>query len=147
STIEKQLVKFWELEDINDLRLSSHKSDTDPCETLFQETTQRDSHGRFVVKLPFKNTPPQLGLSHNMALKRFKSLEKKFSNDPQFKQQYINFIREYLDLEHMELVPPAEAASFEPSSSFYLSHHGVIKLSSSTTRLRVVFDGSAKSSN
>ncbi|XP_054717437.1 uncharacterized protein LOC129226832 [Uloborus diversus] len=59
--------------------------------------------------------------------------------------QYKNFMREYLSLNHMELVQ-AEEIIVEDRKCFYMPHHGVIREHSSTTKLRVVFDASAKSS-
>ncbi|XP_058827393.1 uncharacterized protein LOC131687333 [Topomyia yanbarensis] len=50
---------------------------------------------------------------------------------------------EYLSLGHMRLVPENE---IEPSLVHYLPHHAVLKQSSTTTKVRVVFDGSAKTS-
>ena len=52
---------------------------------------------------------------------------------------------EYRILGHAELVPACELTN--PKDVFYLPTHGVVKESSSTTKLRIVFDGSAQSSN
>nr|XP_023028641.1 uncharacterized protein LOC111516755 [Leptinotarsa decemlineata] len=54
------------------------------------------------------------------------------------KVQYHQFIEEYIQLGHMSL---AEHQSDD--SGFFLPHHCVLK-DSTTTKLRVVFDGSAK---
>ena len=49
-------------------------------------------------------------------------------------------------MDHAELVPPQDLQ--KPSShTYYLPTHGVVKDSSSTTKLRIVFDASARSSS
>ena len=58
--------------------------------------------------------------------------------------EYQAVVQEYVDLGHAELVPPDEP---EPNLSFFMPMHCVLKESSSTTKLRVVFDGSAASSS
>ena len=47
----------------------------------------------------------------------------------------------YIDLERMSL------ASDESEPGYYIPHHGVIKESNSTTKLRVVLDASDETSN
>ena len=49
-------------------------------------------------------------------------------------------MQEYIDLGHMNLV------SDESEPGYYIPHHAVLKESSSTTKLHVVFDTSAKTS-
>ena len=52
-------------------------------------------------------------------------------------------VKEYLDMDHAEAVPPADMRK-PPNLSYYLPMHGVIKTSSTTTKLRIVFDASTK---
>ncbi|XP_055523052.1 uncharacterized protein LOC129717222 [Wyeomyia smithii] len=69
-------------------------------------------------------------------------LEKRLERNPELRQQYNDFIREYEDLGHCREVKEAE----DPSNmdTYYLPHHAVLRPSSSTTKCRVVFDASAK---
>ncbi len=57
---------------------------------------------------------------------------------------YRTFIKEFVDLGHLELVPSDEL-EIAAEKSFYLPHHCVFK-ESTTTKLRVVFDASARTS-
>lgn len=68
-------------------------------------------------------------------------MERRLNRNPQLKEQYLAVINEYLELKHMSEVSNAN----EPG--FYLPHHAVMKESSLTTKIRVVFDGSAQSSS
>ena len=64
-----------------------------------------------------------------------------FSNDHgDMKQQYRDFIKEFVDMGHLEKAPHTSGLCY------YLPHHCVFK-DSTTTKLRVVFDASRKSSN
>jgi hypothetical protein len=51
-------------------------------------------------------------------------------------------MQEYISLNHMLLVEDDN-----PNDGCYLPHHGIIKFTGTQTKFRVVFDGSAKSSN
>ncbi len=85
--------------------------------------------------------PPPLGESQQTAIKRFLRNEKALKN----RNQWDNFdevLKGYIDLGHAEIVPEAELKK----PHYYLPVHGVIKESSSTTRLRAVFDASCKTS-
>ncbi|XP_054717352.1 uncharacterized protein LOC129226746 [Uloborus diversus] len=140
--IDEVLQKFWELESIPQKEKLSIQDAN--CEKFYSETTTRDDTGRYEVKLPFKEEP-SLGNSRDQAIARFLPLEKKLIQNPSMYDQYKNFMREYLSLNHMELVQTEEII-VEDRKCFCMPHHGVIREHSSTTKLRVVFDASAKSS-
>jgi hypothetical protein len=76
---------------------------------------------------------PDLGDSHAGAVKRFRSLESKLNRHPELKKQYLNFMTEYRQLNHMELLKD-RPINFE--NYCYLPPHAVLKQSSSTTKLR-----------
>jgi hypothetical protein len=111
------------------------------CETHFKNTCSRNAEGRFTVEIPFKLNGPNIGVSKEMAIKRFLSLENKFRKDPALKRDYMEFIEEYIRLNHMKLVPPTQ---MNVNERVFLPHHAVTKETSTTTKLRVVFDASAK---
>ena len=113
------------------------------CEYHFISNTTQQHDGRFVVRLPLKMDPTQLGSSRLMAEQRLHATERRLDRSPDLKLQYHNFMREYEELGHMEPVPHQEGKQ----TCYFLPHHPVFKETSTTTKTRVVFDGSAKTSN
>ncbi|GFU21083.1 integrase catalytic domain-containing protein [Trichonephila clavipes] len=111
-------------------------------EKFYLDHTRRNRYGRNVVSFPFKNDNA-LGDSKVKAKRRFFSLEKRLQDNPELRDKYVKFMQDYEHLGHMQLVPNSELS--KPSSKrFYFSHFGVIREQSETTKLRVVFDASAK---
>ncbi|KAF0684220.1 DUF1758 domain-containing protein, partial [Aphis craccivora] len=109
----------------------------------FQATTTRSVEGRFILRLPFKPGAADLGDTMTMARCRFLSVERKLQRDDNLREAYVQFMNEYLEMGHMEKIDELES----PSQVCYLPHHPVIKTSSATTKVRVVFDASARGSN
>lgn len=135
------LTKFWELNTISPKHCLSLSERA--CEESFKSNTVRLSDGRFVVTMPLKADPSVLGESYGMAKRRFLSLEERFERDQTFKNLYINFMNEYASLGHMT---EDTSGSFRDKQeiSHFLPHHGVLRETSKTTKLRTVFDASAK---
>ncbi|XP_039451131.1 uncharacterized protein LOC120430111 [Culex pipiens pallens] len=110
-------------------------------EEHFQRTHSRDAEGRFVVRLPFNNQKSQLGDSYNNARKRLDKLMISLARNPAKRVEYSAFLTEYLTLGHMKEVQHVN------DGGYYIPHHAVYKASSSTTKTRVVFDASAKTTS
>ncbi|XP_011879631.1 PREDICTED: uncharacterized protein LOC105568515 [Vollenhovia emeryi] len=102
------LHRFWQLEEIPSLNTSSLSVDEQECETHFQSTCTRDSHGRYVVRLPFKQSSTQLGESRSKAFRIMNHLSRKFTTNSNYAQAYFEFISEYERLQHMQLVPESQ---------------------------------------
>lgn len=142
--IEECLKQFWEVESVETASSTAIMSpDEQKCEEIFDASISRNTSGRFSVKLPFC-TKPQLGNSYHSAIRRFQQLENRLMNQPQIQSEYSKFLKEYLDLGHMSPIPQED---WQSHTAYYLPHHCIQKLGSTTTRYRVVFDASARTSN
>ena len=140
NSLEHNLNRFWEVEPVE---LSTMTAEQQACEEHFLTHTTQQSDGRFVVRLPTKMEPKQLGASHLSAERRLHAIECRLEKDPDLKVQYHCLMKEYEELVHMEQVNSQEGKN----TCYYLPHHPVFKATSSTTKTRVVFDGGAKTSN
>ncbi|XP_038120327.1 uncharacterized protein LOC119770111 [Culex quinquefasciatus] len=137
--LNQTISKFWEVEDLADP--TPPPSDVDECEKLFVETHRRLPAGRFVVRLPFHEDVLGLPDNRSLALRRFLLLERRLNREPSLKQQYAKFIDEYESLGHCREI---DESTDVDQHRYYMPHHAVLRPTSSTTKLRVVFDASAK---
>lgn len=138
--LKQQLSEFWQLEEVSNKKLLSIEEQQ--AEDIFATSVQICPDGHIMVDLPFKSNPIYaFGESYAMAKSRLKSLQRRLSRDANLEKQYNEVIREYLTLGHMT------KAAADEKPFVCLPHHAVIKESSSTTKVRGVFDASAKTSN
>ncbi|XP_075158049.1 uncharacterized protein LOC142231320 [Haematobia irritans] len=143
--LDKTLLRFWELEDLPRRAICSPADKF--CEENFKNTTYRDSDGRYVVTLPIKpelKGQVLLGHSRTSCLKQFIRGEASLLRKPETKLMYDGVIKEYLDLQHMR---PVSSTSPADQTVCYLPHHPVINPDKLTSKLRVVFNASHKTSN
>ncbi|KYN13169.1 hypothetical protein ALC57_14645 [Trachymyrmex cornetzi] len=131
--LHDQLERFWRQEDVMETRIYSKQEQI--CVNFYQDTVRREADGRFIVKLP---TKPEivLGQSKELALKRLHSLERRLKRRPELRQLYNEFMEEYI---------VRKERTMNPMNTF-IPHQPVWRPDSLTTKLRVVFDASAKTS-
>ena len=137
-----EVKQFWELEEPPPA--SKLSPDEEKAVEHFSTTHTHQSDGRYVVALPRKNNF-QLGSSREQALRRYLSTERTLKRKGVW-DDYSNNIQEYFQLGHAEAVPPEDLTRPE-NQCFYMPMHGVHKVSSTTTKLRVVCDASAMTTN
>uniref|UniRef100_A0A8D9BBX1 Integrase catalytic domain-containing protein n=1 Tax=Cacopsylla melanoneura TaxID=428564 RepID=A0A8D9BBX1_9HEMI len=133
--LTEELKRFWESEEVPVKKFAS--PDDMYCEKHFEETHSRNDLGQFVVRLPFKSSPVEIGSTRNIALKQFYSLERRLDNNDRLKDMYHANIQDYVDKDQIEVA--------STPSPVVLPHHAILKESSSSP-LRVVFNASQPSS-
>lgn len=123
--------------------MSQYTIDEKNCEVHFHQNVRRNSKDCFIVKMPVNHEKfQQLDDTREIAKNRFINLEKRLIRQPVIYSQYKKFMKEYISLNHMREIK--ELRTNDATPHYYLPHHAVFKDTSTTTKLRVVFDASCK---
>ena len=139
------LAKFWELEEPpqNDNLFTPEEQ---RVEQHYQDThVYLPDEKRYQVKLPRTVGNLQLGESKTQAINRARSNERSLIRKQSW-PAFQTFIQEYLELGHAQPVSPDDLL-LPSSACYYMPIHSVYKQSSSTTKVRAVFDAIAKSTS
>ncbi|XP_035918494.1 uncharacterized protein LOC118516625 [Anopheles stephensi] len=142
-SLDTLLQRFWENE--TNLEGPALSLEEDACEKHYAATTTRDHHGRYIVCLP-RNPRADivLGSSKEIADRRLMAVERRLKINPEMEMEYKRFMQEYEELGHMrKLTEPVD----DSVPHCYIPHHAVVKESSTSTKVRVVFDASCKTSS
>ena len=141
---EMSLRHFWDLESIgiSDKEVSVF----DPVLDEFHKNV-RFYDKRYEVALPWKKGLESKRLLNNEKLARIRleTLSRKLEKDPVLEEQYNKALQEMEQNGVIEEVPTDEMASMYPI--YYMPHRPVVRESSTTTRVRPVFDASAPGYN
>ncbi|XP_055632599.1 uncharacterized protein LOC129773073 [Toxorhynchites rutilus septentrionalis] len=139
--LDDLIARFWFCEEIGSTKYSPEET---RCELFYQQTVRREANGRYIMSLPKdEGVYPRLGESRDIAFRRLQGIERRLARDSTLKDEYTAFMQEYLELGHMRKINADERDSVKRC---YLPHHPVIKETSTTTKVRVVFDASCKTS-
>ena len=134
--LSKCLNRFWEIESMGIQEPNEEKS-TD--KEFLKNIQYLEDEERYEVNLPWKADVIPKSNSYGLCLKRLHQLKSRLDKDKPLLQEYDKIIK---DQEKMGIIDPVIV---QDETSYFLPHHGVIREDKETTKLRVVFDGSAKS--
>ncbi|XP_072389388.1 uncharacterized protein [Diabrotica undecimpunctata] len=136
------ITNLWELDvlGINDPMERKTRDETAlAAKKLFLETISVDTDGRYEVRLPWLEGHPALPSNYHLAKSRFDNTVKKITKDGYF-EAYDQVFQEWLNDNIIEEVVEEQ----RNQEVHYLPHRLVIKPSSITTKIRPVFDASAR---
>ena len=135
---------FWEIEAVGITDTLAVQSSTD--QFLDHITFTGD---RYEVSLPWKEGPLNFSDHYILSLHRLRSLHRSLLKDPLILNEYDRILQEQLSKGIIERVPESQGMSNYPQQTcnmiHYLPHHGIVRQDHSTTKLQIVYDGSAKS--
>ena len=135
--LDTTLQSFWELES-----LGIQSPNNDPVSNQFTSTIQM-KEGRYEVSLPWREYHEPLPDNYNLSRRRLHGLVRRLKQEPTILREYDAIIRDQLE---RRIVEVAQDTNDNPQMIHYLPHHAVIRRDKKTTKVRVVYDASARSS-
>lgn len=136
-SLEDMVKRFWQVKEPDNAPITF--TEDGQCESIYVTERRRDASGRFLVPLPFipKHRIETFPGSRQIAVRRFQNLERKLQRDDVLNTAYVKFMSEYESLEHMSVAT-------QPGV-YFIPHHPVFKSNCPLSKIRVVFDASARS--
>jgi hypothetical protein len=140
---DNELRQFWDLESIGILD-TERKSTDDPVLTAFNKSIKLGNE-RYCVGLPWKEgMKDQLWSNEASARIRLNRLNMKLGKDLSLQDGYNAALRE---MEAANVIEEVSKDSKSLGPVYYMPHRPVVRESSTTTKIRPVFDASAKAGN
>ncbi|XP_062602892.1 uncharacterized protein LOC134264633 [Saccostrea cucullata] len=138
--LKPSLDEYWNLETIG-IKDQPHSSDDDKALKNFNDTIKL-VNGRYQVTWPWKDEQPELPENRELAFGRLKSLLQKLKKNPELLHQYDGIIQDQCKQGMIEKV--TKSSEVKNSVKHYIPHHAVIDPTKPTTKVRIVYDASAK---
>ena len=130
-----QLQQFWKIESLGILSAGPSVLE------LFQQTIRHDGE-RYTVNLPWREGHRALPDNYQLCQRRLQSTLKRLRNNPAVQKEYDSVIQDQIARGIVEKVESTEGDI--AGEVHYLPHHPVIRQDKLTTKVRVVYDASAK---
>lgn len=135
--LDDRLKSFWDLESFGISNVERTVYDE------FQDKI-RFADGRYEVSLPWKEPHPPLPDNHQLSLKRLQGLLQRLRHDRKILLEYDSIIKEQEGLGIIERVELGEVHEPPGEKIHYLPHHAVVRREKETSKVRVVYDASAR---
>ena len=135
----KTIEKFWETESVG-----IKESPGQDVEEFFNINVSC-ARNRYEVNLPWKEERPTD--HYNLSYNRLKSLQRRLIKEPELLREYDQIIKDQLQEGIIEKVVEPGTDHLYNEGVHYMPHHGVVRKDKQTTKLRIVYDGSATPGN
>ena len=132
--MEDTLQKFWEIE-------SAGVANEKGIFEKFVDDVEFDNE-RYIVKLPFKSCHEFLPDNYRLSLNRLMSLRRRLDKNPKLLETYHSIFKDYEKNNIIEKVPISDTGT--SGNVHYSPHRAVLRDAKETSKVRPVFDCSAK---
>ena len=136
--LDSLIKQMWEIEEPQSCALV-RPQDIEAEQTVLASLKQT-SDG-YMVGLPWKSVAPSLENNYTMALTRLESTERKLAKQPEIATAYQGVINSYKQKGYIREVQKEDE---QVDKVWYLPHFPVVRQDKSTSKVRPVFDASAK---
>ena len=136
--LDNQLSTFWDLESFG---VAENKG------SVLEEFEERIrfTGERYEVSLPWKTSNAPLSPNYTLCEDRLKGLLRRLKQNPEVMREYDSTIQGQLQQGIVELAKAPNENDNSKRVVHYLPHHAVIRKDKDTTKIRIVYDASAKS--
>ena len=135
-SLDRRLKMFWDLKS-----LGINQSEPDVYSQFEKQISFNEN--RYEVMLPWKENHLPLPCHYELSLKRLTGLLGRLQQTPDVLQRYDAVIKDQVEHGIVEVVDKARC---QGESIHYLPHHPVVREDKITTKLRIVYDASARTS-
>ncbi|XP_053406667.1 uncharacterized protein LOC123558187 [Mercenaria mercenaria] len=142
STLDETIKQFWEIEHVKvdkpelsqeeNVALGKAKDTIEYTEKMYE------------IGIPWKENNVELPNNYDMALTRLQNTERRLDKNPTVSKAYSEIIKSYEEKGYITKITESVPQN---SQSWYLPHFPVIRPEKETTKVRIVFDASAKYQN
>ena len=108
--------------------------------TEFEEIKVKN--GRYQVSLPWKDVHSPLPDNYQLALKRLRGLRHHLLQQPALLKEYDAIIQDQVKQGIVEVI--TDPTPTDSCAVHYLPHHAVVRQDKATTKMRIVYDTSAR---
>ena len=116
------------------------EDDQSDVHSSFRESITRGEDVQYEVSVPSIPGSSLSSTNEQPSRRRLIRVDKKFGQDPKLREEYEKIVREQLEEGIVEVAPETPTGD----RTFYMPHKPVVRESASTTKVRMVFDASAK---
>ena len=119
----------------------THENDQQTVYTEFKEQLERADAGWYQTSLPWKGNHPTLPTNEMGSKKRLENLIRKLKKNELY-EEYNAIIEEQLQKGIVEAAP-----EIPTGNEYYIPHKAVVKKEAESTKLRIVYESSAREDN
>ena len=141
-TLNEILPRFWELHSLG--IADSFKVEDEVLRHFNESVSFNEQEGRYTVQLPWKQDRPSLPSNLGLCKKRLRAFVGRLGKNPEQLVNYDQIIHSQLKEGFIE---KAENPYRHTGTLHYIPHHPVIKEERVTTKMRIVYDASARISS
>lgn len=142
--VDQTIKRFWEIEscgtDVYDSKIYT-QNDNVALKKVEESISYESTTCRYKIGVPWKDNRPKLPSNRETAISRLCSTERKLKKDEFIQREYQQTIEAYIAKGYLRHVKADEKP---PPEVWYLPHFPVIRMDKTTTKVRIVFDCSAR---